>query len=128
MSQARAVTAVTAKPASRAVASVLQRKCAGSAKASEYEPKVIFNPDEHGLPPIKGGLYAQLFKPGTGQWTYFARPKDLAAVRNMARGAFTKDKESVEGLMTVANQVQDRVIDPLQAGLSGFIFPLRGEG
>ncbi|WP_289535817.1 DUF4157 domain-containing protein [Pseudomonas sp. SO81] len=73
----------------------------------KYKVKVRFNPVEHGLPPIKGGLYAQLHKPGKGLWTYFARPKDLAGALKLARSTLIKAE------MALANQAQDEVIDPL---------------
>jgi len=78
-----------------------------SSVGGKYKVTIRFNPAEHGLPPIMGGLYAQLFRPGKGLWTYFARPKDLAAALRLARSAL------VRGEMTLANQVQDQVINPL---------------
>ncbi len=78
-----------------------------SSIGGKYNVKIRFNPAEHGLPPIKGGLYAQLFQPGQGLWVYFARPKDLRAALRLARSVL------VRGEMTLANQVQDQVINPL---------------
>jgi hypothetical protein len=73
----------------------------------KYSVKVRFNPAEHGLDPIRGGLYAQLFQPGQGLWTYFARPADLNGALGLARSAV------IRGEMTLANQVQEQVINPL---------------
>ncbi|MDB6158420.1 MAG: hypothetical protein JWO04_2126 [Gammaproteobacteria bacterium] len=80
---------------------------AESSVGGKYSHRVIFNPGARGLPPIRGGLYAQLFKPGKGLWMYFARPKNLADARALARRALDKDQ------MTLANQVQDEIVDPL---------------
>lgn len=78
-----------------------------SSVGAKYVFKVRFNPAAHGLPPIKGGLYAQKFGSGNGLWMYFARPKDLAGALKLARSALIK------GEMTEANRVQDQVINPL---------------
>ncbi|MDB6144115.1 MAG: hypothetical protein JWP80_3159 [Pseudomonas sp.] len=75
----------------------------------KYKVKVRFNPAKYGLEPIMGGLYAQLFQPGKGLWTYFARPADLSGALGLARRAL------VRGEMTLANQVQEQVINPLTA-------------
>ncbi|MDB5979778.1 MAG: hypothetical protein JWQ69_793 [Pseudomonas sp.] len=76
-------------------------------RGGKYSVTVRFNPAQHGLDPIMGGLYAQLFQPGKGLWTYFARPADLNGALNLARSAV------IRGEMTLANQVQEQVINPL---------------
>lgn len=78
-----------------------------SSRGGKYEHKVLFNPAKYGLPPIKGGLYAQNFTGGKGLWMYFARPKNLNDALKLARSALLK------GEMTYANQVQDQVINPI---------------
>ena len=72
-----------------------------------YRFRTIFNPAAKGLPEIKGGLYAQLFRAGQGLWTYFARPKDLSVAVALAKKAVIKAE------MAEANLLQDKVIDPL---------------
>lgn len=70
-----------------------------------FTVKVRFNPEQYGLPPILGGLYAQHY--GNGLWMYFARPRDLPSALAGVRSA------RIRGEMAVANAVQDQVVNPL---------------
>ena len=76
--------------------------------AGKIKVKVRFNPELYGLPPIRGGLYAQHY--GNGLWMYFSRPRDLPTALLGVRSA------RIGAEMAVANAVQDQVVNPLLQG------------